>query len=59
MADKPKAGYQRMRAANGASCTIPATRSRDCVTLLEKERITAYFGAGLLYAEPGRTEPLI
>ncbi|MEN9316350.1 MAG: photosynthetic reaction center subunit [Pseudomonadota bacterium] len=43
----------------GQFAGIPATRAPDCVTLLEEERITAYFGAGLLYAEPGRTEPLI
>jgi photosynthetic reaction center H subunit len=38
---------------------IPAIRTRGQVTLLEEEKITAYFGAGLLYAEPGRTEPLV
>jgi len=38
---------------------IPPTRAADRVTLNEEEQITAYFGAGLLYAEPGRTEPLI
>lgn len=43
----------------GQFAGIPATRSPDRVTMLEEERITAYFGAGLLYAEPGRTEPLI
>ena len=31
-----------------------------CVAeLLEEERISAYFGAGLLYAKPSRLEPLI
>ena len=29
------------------------------ITLLEEERISAYFGAGLLYATPQRLEPLI
>jgi photosynthetic reaction center H subunit len=37
----------------------PTPRATDRVTLLEEERIAAYFGAGLLYAEPGRTEPLV
>jgi len=37
---------------------VPATKASDRLTLLEEERITAYFGAGLLYAEPSRTEPL-
>jgi hypothetical protein len=37
---------------------VPATRAADRITLLEEERICAYFGAGLLYAEPSRLEPL-
>ena len=38
---------------------VPGTRSADQVTLLEEEKIMAYYGAGLLYAEPSRTDPLI
>jgi photosynthetic reaction center H subunit len=38
---------------------VPATRASDRITLLEEERISAYFGAGLLYATPQRLEPLI
>jgi photosynthetic reaction center H subunit len=38
---------------------VPAPVAADRLTLLEEERITAYFGAGLLYAEPHRTEPLV
>lgn len=38
---------------------VPATRNADSITLQEEERICAYFGAGLLYAEPSRTEPLV
>ncbi len=38
---------------------VPATRSTDQVTQLEEEKIMAYYGAGLLYAEPSRTDPLI
>jgi photosynthetic reaction center H subunit len=38
---------------------VPAIKANDRVTLLEEERITAYYGAGLLYAEPQRTEPLV
>lgn len=37
----------------------PRTRSPDQVTRLEEERITAYFGAGYLWATPERAEPLI
>jgi photosynthetic reaction center H subunit len=38
---------------------VPATRATDRVTLLEEERITAYYGAGTLYADPGRAEPMV
>lgn len=38
---------------------VPATASAEQITLLEEERISAYFGAGLLYAEPSRSEPLV
>jgi photosynthetic reaction center H subunit len=38
---------------------VPATRATDRVTLLEEERITAYYGAGTLYADPNRAEPLL
>jgi photosynthetic reaction center H subunit len=38
---------------------VPATRATDRVTLLEEERITAYYGAGTLYADPGRAESIV
>jgi photosynthetic reaction center H subunit len=38
---------------------VPTTRHPDQITLLEEEKITAYFGAGTFYAEPKRSEPLI
>ena len=38
---------------------VPATRANDRVTLLEEERITAYYGAGTLYADPTRAEPMV
>lgn len=38
---------------------VPATRNPDEITLLEEEKITAYFGAGTLYATPERQEPLL
>jgi photosynthetic reaction center H subunit len=38
---------------------VPAIRATDRITLLEEERIGAYYGAGTLYAEPQRVEPLI
>ena len=38
---------------------IPGTKSPDTVTTLEEEKITAYFGAGLLYADERRADPLV
>jgi photosynthetic reaction center H subunit len=38
---------------------VPGTKVADRITLLEEERISAYFGAGLLYAKPSRLEPLL
>ena len=38
---------------------VPGTRKPDQVTLLEEEKITAYFGAGTLYAAPSRAEPIL
>lgn len=39
--------------------SVPQTKSADQVTLLEEEKIAAFYGAGLLYAHPGRAEPLL
>ena len=38
---------------------VPKTKSPEQVTLLEEEKITAYYGAGTLYATPDRQEPLL
>ncbi|MCU0925175.1 MAG: photosynthetic reaction center subunit H [Hydrogenophaga sp.] len=38
---------------------VPTTRHPEQVTLLEEEKITAYYGAGTLYATPERQEPLL
>ncbi len=38
---------------------VPATRSPEQVTLLEEEKVMAYYGAGTLYATPARAEPLL
>ena len=38
---------------------VPPLRDRDSITLLEEERVIAFYGAGTLYATPGRTEPLL
>ena len=38
---------------------VPALANPDQVTLLEEDKICAYFGAGTLYAHPSRAEPLL
>jgi photosynthetic reaction center H subunit len=38
---------------------VPPLKSDDQITMLEEEKVMAYYGAGLLYAEPSRTDPLI
>ena len=43
----------------GQFAQVPALANPDQVTLLEEDRITAYFGAGTLYATPSRAEPLL
>ena len=49
----------RVHAIHGAQFAgVPATRDAQQVTLLEEEKIMAYYGAGLLYADPRRAEPL-
>ena len=38
---------------------VPVTKGADQVTLLEEEKISAYYGGGTLYADPMRSEPLL
>jgi photosynthetic reaction center H subunit len=38
---------------------VPELKNPDQITLLEEEKVTAYFGAGTLYADPSRLEPLL
>ena len=38
---------------------VPQTRHPEQITLLEEEKITAYYGAGTLYATPERQEPIL
>ena len=38
---------------------VPGTASTDQITLLEEDKIMAYYGAGTLYATPSRAEPLL
>ena len=43
----------------GQFADVPATRDPGQITRLEEDRVTAYYGAGTLYAEPSRAEPLL
>lgn len=38
---------------------VPGLRNAEQVTLLEEEKIMAYYGGGTLYASPDRQEPLL
>ena len=42
----------------GHYANVPGTKSPDQITLLEEEKICAYFGGGTLYATPERQEPM-
>jgi photosynthetic reaction center H subunit len=55
---KPRSVYvNALTAAQFAA--IPAIKAPDTITLLEEEKIMAYFGAGMLYATPARAEPIL
>jgi len=38
---------------------VPAIAQPDRITRLEEDKVTAYYGAGTLYATPERQEPLL
>jgi photosynthetic reaction center H subunit len=38
---------------------VPKLQNPNQITLYEEERVTAYYGGGLLYATPSRAEPLL
>jgi photosynthetic reaction center H subunit len=38
---------------------VPLTKSPDQITLLEEEKVTAYYGAGQLYATKKRADPIL
>ena len=37
---------------------VPRTKAAESITLLEEEKVMAYYGGGTLYADPSRMEPL-
>jgi photosynthetic reaction center H subunit len=43
----------------GQFADVPGTRDPDSVTMLEEEKVVAYYGAGTLYATVKRAEPLL
>ena len=38
---------------------VPLTKSSTQITLLEEEKISAYYGGGILYASQDRLDPLL
>ncbi len=47
-----------VRSLYGANFSgVPAHKHADQITLLEEEKIMAYYGGGTLYADPSRIEP--
>jgi photosynthetic reaction center H subunit len=38
---------------------VPRTKAADSITLLEEDKISGYFGGGMLYAHPKRSEPIL
>jgi len=55
-----KGDHVKVRALYGTHfADIPGTKSDEQVTLLEEEKIMAYYGGGTLYADPSRSEPLL
>ena len=39
--------------------SVPRQRQADVITLLEEDKVMAYYGGGTLYASPSRAEPLL
>lgn len=57
---KRAAGEIHVNAILGAQFEdVPALASPDQITLLEEDKICAYYGGGTLYATPERQEPLV
>jgi photosynthetic reaction center H subunit len=53
-------GQVKVKALMGSQFgNVPALANPDQITFLEEEKVTAYYGAGTLYAEPSRAEPLL
>jgi photosynthetic reaction center H subunit len=57
--DAPKRRIDVQAILGEQFANVPTTRDPDKVTMLEEEKIAAYYAAGTLYATPARTEPLL
>ena len=50
----------RVRALLAAQfAQVPPLRDPDSITLLEEDKVSAYFGGGAMFAVPGRMGPLL
>ena len=38
---------------------VPRLKNADTVTILEEDKLVAYFGGGFLYSTPARSEPIL
>lgn len=53
-------GYLRVLCANASQfADAPKLASPDQITMLEEDKVSAYFGSGHLYADPERSEPIL
>ncbi len=57
--DKRQGNVKVNAILSGQFAQVPALAGANQVTLLEEDKICAYYGAGTLYAEPKRKEPLL
>jgi photosynthetic reaction center H subunit len=53
-----RAHLLRARLRGEQFASVPGTKQPTASRFLEEDKITAYFGSGLLYADPSRQEPL-
>ena len=55
-----KSRFVQVDSITGAQfADVPRTKAPDQITMLEEERVMAYYGAGTLYATQDRAEPLL
>jgi photosynthetic reaction center H subunit len=53
-------GVVKVKALMGSQFgNVPGLKNPDQITFLEEEKVTAYYGAGTLYSDPPRAEPLL